>query len=374
MANGTTNYAGNYTTATYEEPYAQAMRQGYLNSMFDFAKQPTPVPVKQIAGLDPMEMQARRMAPGLGGFTPYIQQGSQMMQGGYGAQQQGQNMFNRGADATNLGIGMYGRGANLTDQGAGLYGTAGGYQDQAAGMYAPGAAKQFYDPYEDSVVQQTLADLKEANIGTNIADKAGQIGQGAFGGSRGRLMAGERQRQLGRGAAEAVGKIRSRGFEGARTAAQNAGSGLSQIGSQFGSYGQGLGTLGGQYGNFGQGMGQLGGQFGQFGQGLGGLGGQMGSMGRNFAGLGITGQQGLMNQITGLGNMGQQARGIQDAMYGAQFDAATGLANEPGKRLGQLGGVLSQLLPDTRSRTQYGQTGSNNDFVQQLKDLLGMGT
>ena len=90
MANGTTNYAGNYTTATYEEPYAQAMRQGYLNSMFDFAKQPTPVPVKQIAGLDPYEMRARELSAGLGGFSPYIQQGSQMMQGGYGAQQQGQ--------------------------------------------------------------------------------------------------------------------------------------------------------------------------------------------------------------------------------------------------------------------------------------------
>ena len=61
-------------------------------------------------------------------------------------------------------------------------------------------------------------------------------------------------------------------------------------------------------------------------------------------------------------------------MYGAQFDAANQLAAEPGNRLGQLGGVLSQLLPDTRSRTQYGQTGSDNDLVTQLKDLLGMGT
>jgi hypothetical protein len=337
-------YAGNYTTATYEEPWAQAMRQGYLNSMFNFANQPTPVPVRQVAGLDPMEMRAREMAGGLGGFSPYIQQGSQMMQGGYGTQQQGRGMYGRGADATNLGIGMYGRGANLTDQ--------------AGDMFAPGAAKQFYDPYETGVVQQTLADLKEAGIGQGIEDRAGQVGQGAFGGSRGRIMEGERSRQLGRGAAEAVGAIRSRGFEGARSAAQTAGQGLGQLGSQFGQ--------------FGSGMGQLGGQFGQFGQGLGSLGSQMGQMGSGFGQLGMTGQQGLMTQMGAFNQMGGVGRGIQDQMYGAQFDAATGLANEPGNRLRMYGGALGSLLPDTRSRTQYGQTGSDNDLVQQIKDILGI--
>jgi len=363
-------YANNTTVAKYEEPWAGAMRKGYLDSMFNFANQPTPVPVRQHAGLDPMEMQARRMAPGLGGFTPYIQQGSQMMQGGYGAQQQGQNMFNRGADTTNLGIGMYGRGANLTDQGAGMYGTAGGYQDQAAGMYAPGAAKQFYDPYEDSVVQQTLADLKEAGIGQGIEDRAGQIGQGAFGGSRGRLMEGERSRQLGRGAAEAVGAIRSRGYEGARTAAQNAGRGLSQIGGQFGNYGQGMGTLGGQYGNFGQGLGGLGSQFGQFGQGLGSLGGQMGTMGAGFGKMGMLGQTGLTNQINTLQGLGATGRGIQDDMYGAQFNAATNLAAEPGNRMGMYGKALQGLLPNTGAATTFGNEAGVNPLAGLLQ-LLG---
>ena len=363
-------YANNTTKATYEEPYAAAMRKGYLDSMFNFANQPTPVPVKQVAGLDPYEMRAREMAPGLGGFSPYIQQGSQMMQGGYGAQQEGRGMYGRGADATNLGIGMYGRGANLTDQGAGLYGTAGGYQDAAAGMYAPGAGKQFYDPYEDNVVQQTLADLKEAGIGTGISDRAGQIDQGAFGGSRGRLMEGERSRQLGRGAAEAVGKIRSRGFEGARAAAQNAGSGLSQIGSQFGSYGQGIGQLGGQYGNFGQGMGQLGGQFGQFGQGLGSLGSQMGTMGQGFGKMGMLGQQGLMNQMDTFSQMGKGARGIQDTMYGAQFNAANQLAAEPRNRMSFYGQGLQNLLPSTGAATTFGNEAGVNPLAGLLQ-LLG---
>ena len=336
------SYANPVTTATFEQPWARAMREGYLNSMFDFAKQPTPVPVRQVAGLSPEELKARELSGGLGGFTPYFEQGAQMMQGGYGTQQQGRDMYGRGADATNVGIGMYGRGANLTDQ--------------ASSFYAPGAAAQFYNPYEQDVVQQTLADLKEAGIGQGYADRAGQVGQGAFGGSRGRIMVGERARQLGRGAAEAVGAIRSRGFEGARSAAQTAGQGLGQLGSQFGQ--------------FGQGMGQLGGQFGQFGQGLGSLGTQMGQMGTNFAGLGTTGQSNLLRQIDALNQQGGTSRGIQDKMYGAQFDAATGLAAEPGNRLGILGDVLQRLLPRTGVSTTFGNEAGVNSLAG-LLTLLG---
>jgi hypothetical protein len=335
-------YANNTTQATYEEPWVQAMRQGYLNSMFDFAKQPTPVPVRQIAGLSPEELKARELSGGLGGFTPYFEQGAQMMQGGYGTQQQGRGMYGRGADATNVGIGMYGRGANLTDQ--------------ASSFYAPGAAAQFYNPYETNVVQQTLADLKEAGIGQGYADRAGQVDSGAFGGSRGRIMAGERARQEGRGAMEAVGKIRQTGFQNAQNLAQNAGQGLGQLGSQFG--------------NFGSGMGQLGGQFGQFGQGLGSLGSDMGRMGTNFAGLGTTGQSNLMNQINMLNKQGGTSRDIQDNMYGSQYDAATGLAQEPGNRLGILGDVLQRLLPRTGVSTTFGNEAGVNSLSGLLK-LLG---
>ena len=157
---------------------------------------------------------------------------------------------------------------------------------------------------------------------------------------------------------EAVGKIRQTGFQNAQNLAQNAGQGLGQLGSQFG--------------NFGSGMGQLGGQFGQFGQGLGSLGSDMGRMGTNFAGLGTTGQSNLIRQIDTLNQQGGTSRGIQDQMYGAQFDAATGLAEEPGNRLGILGDVLQRLLPNTRSRTQYGQTENKFDLEDRLRELLGM--
>ena len=335
------SYMDPKTTATYEEPYAAAQRKGFLDSAYALANQPTPIPVKQVAGLDPYEMQARSLTGGLGGFSPYLQQGAQMLQGGYGTQQQGRNMYNMGADTTNIGLGLYGRGANLTDQ--------------ASSFYAPGAAQQFYNPYEEAVVQQTLSDLQEKNIGQGIQDRAGQIGQGAFGGSRGRLMAGERQRQLGRGAAEAVGALRQQGFQNAQTTAQNAGRGLGQLGSQ--------------YGQFGQGLGQLGSQYGQFGQGLGALGGQMGQMGTSFAGLGTTGQRNLLSQIDSLQGLGQGARNIQDNMYGAQFNAARSLATEPMSRMQSYQGMLG-MLPRTTSATTFGNEAGVNPLAGLLQ-LLG---
>ena len=163
LFSGTAVGGGPTTRALYEEPYAQAMRRGFLESAFGLAQTPTPVPVKQVAGLDPYEMQARTLAGGLGGFTPYIQQGGQMMQ-------------------------------------------------QAGGYFTPGGIRQFYNPYEQDVVQQTLSDLQEQSAKQGIADRTQAVSRGAFGGSRGRLMEQERERAFGRGAAEALGKIRSTGF------------------------------------------------------------------------------------------------------------------------------------------------------------------
>jgi len=76
---------------------------------------------------------------------------------------------------------------------------------------------QFYDPFEDMVVQQTIDDvLKQAAIEDNIAraQAIGQAGEGAFG-SRGRLQASERAEAIGRGLGAVLPEIRSRGFSDA---------------------------------------------------------------------------------------------------------------------------------------------------------------
>jgi hypothetical protein len=350
------SYLDPSTTTTYEEPWAGGMRRGFLESAANLAKQPMPVPVQQVAGLDPMEMRARQMAGGLGGFSPYIQQGGQMMQQGYGAMQQGRGALG-GAQ------GMYGQGAGLVGQGTGMYGHGAAMTGRAADMYAPGAAQQFYNPYEQDVVQQTMRDLREANQQQGIADRAGAISQGAFGGSRGRLMEQERERSFGRGMMEGVGGIRQAGYAGAQQAAQRAGQGLGTLGGQLGQFGQGLGALGGQLGQFGQGLTGMAGQYGQLGQGMGQMGGSM-------ANLGMTGQEGLMNQIQAMNQMGQTGRGIQDRMYGAQYGAAQRMADEPWQRMNRWQGMLG-MLPQTGAVSKFGAE-AGVDPMAGILALLGL--
>ena len=270
------SYSDPTTTVNYEQPWAGGMRRGFLESAANLAKQPMPIPVEKVAGLDPYEMRARELAGGLGGFTPYIQQGGQMMQAG-------------------------------------------------AGYYTPGGISQFYNPFEQDVVQQTMQDMQKQNLQQGIADRAGAISQGAFGGSRGRLMEQERERSFGRGMMEGIGGIRSKGFGQAMQGAQTAAQGL-------------------------------------------------GGMGQMFGNLGMTGQRGLMGQMQAMNQMGQTGRGIQDRMYGAQFDAANRMGQEPWQRMGQWGGMMQNMLPHpqfTGARTQFGSQPSNRDAFGILQ-LLGL--
>lgn len=335
------SYADPSTTAYYDEPYGGAMRRGFLESASALAKQPMPIPVRQYAGLDPYEMQARAMAGGLGGFTPYLQQGANMAQQGFGTMQQG-------AGALPMAQQMYG-------QGAGMYGQATGMAGQAANMYAPGAAQQFYNPYENQVVQQTMRDMQDQNAMQGQADRARAVSSGAFGSSRGRLMEQEREKAFGRGMMDAVGGLRQQGFQQAQQMAQGAGQGLGQISGRLGQFGQGLGALG-------QGITSMAGQYGQ-------LGRNMGQMGTGFANLGMTGQTGLMNQINRFDKLGQAGRGIQNQMYGAQYDAANKMAMEPWKRMQAYQGMLEPMLPQGSSTTYGSQAGGG---VADLMRMFGM--
>jgi hypothetical protein len=269
------SYLDPSTVASYEEPWAGGMRRGYLESAANLAGQPRPIPVQQVAGLDPMEMRAREMAGGLGGFSPYIQQGGQMMQ-------------------------------------------------QGANYFTPGGIQQFYNPYEQDVVQQTMRDMGEANQRQGIKDRAGAISQGAFGGSRGRLMEQERERSFGRGMMEGIGGIRSQGFGQAMQGAQAAGQGL-------------------------------------------------GTMGRAFGDLGMTGQRGLMGQMGAFNRMGETGRGIQDRMYGAQYGAANRMAQEPWDRMQAWGSMMQPMMPKTGAATTYKANAGTNPFMGLLSLLMGGG-
>jgi hypothetical protein len=185
-----------------------------------------------------------------------------------------------------------------------MRGTTGGY-DQ-------GLTSQFYNPYEDRVVQQTIDDVLEAGDKQDMAQRARDIqtgGESAFG-SRARLGASERRESLGRGLAEALGGIRSRGFSEAQQ------TGLGEFARQ--RQAERLAS-----------------------SGLAGLSGQR-----------LGAQQALGSQLTGLAG----------AQLGAQQNLGSTLSGLAGTRFGaaQTGaGALSNM---GALETQYGQNLANAQF------------
>jgi hypothetical protein len=104
---------------------------------------------------------------------------------------------------------------------------------------------EYFDPYEDKVVQQSIRDASEGLAKQDMAQYARDIssgGESAFG-SRARLSAEERAEAMGRGLAKEVGGIRSAGFqraqqtaigedERAKQAQRTASSGLASLAGQ----------------------------------------------------------------------------------------------------------------------------------------------
>ena len=158
---------------------------------------------------------------------------------------------------------------------------------------------RFMDPFEDKVVQQTIADLTKAQTQRDIGRRASEISTGAFGGSRSRLSQEESDTATTRGLAEALAGIRSRGFEGARGAAM--GEFGRQRGAEAGAAGS-MAGLGAQKASGATGLASL----------LGGFAGQTGAAQRGTAGaLGQAGQQ-LYGMTTGAGQQLGQT-GVQAA-------------------------------------------------------------
>ena len=311
---------------------------------------------EEIAGLTPDQLRAMEIARQTGVQDPYLQQARQAYERGLGALGQGfgraeaeqrravqdvlggvsqaEALRGRGLAGLTGALGEAGQiargatgifGAGLRDPESLLRGTLGGYD--------PRMTEQFYDPFEERVVQQTIRDVLERGEQADIAARAADIGRGgesAFG-SRARLMAGERERALGRGLGEAISGIRSAGFQRAQQA------GMGEFGRQLEARRQAASGLAGLAGQR--------------------LGAQQ-TLGQTLAGLGSTQQQALSQA-------GQQALGAQQALAGAR----SGLAG------------LQQQMSAQQQAAQFGAgqalagLGTQAQMAQQadISQLLGVG-
>ena len=255
------------------------------------------VPLQQTAGLSPLELLARQQAvAGIGGFEPFLQQ-------------------NR--DLVNQAIEQSRRAEGLQDP---YYTQAEEIYKDTMGAYDPSMTQQFYNPYEDAVVQQTIEDVMKAGDKQDIAARAREISSGAFGGSRARLGAEERRQDLGEGLAKALSGIRQTGF----TQAQS--TGLGEFARQ-----QAAKRTGAQ-GLMGIGVGR--------GSAASALGSQLAGYGSQIGGIGQTQEQMRAGQRGELAGFGGTGRGIAETGLGRIYEQQVGQQLRPLGVIGQIGSML----------------------------------
>ena len=237
-----------------------------------------PAILRETAGLSPLELAAMQGAyGGLGSYQPYLDASTR-------AYQEGMGMSRRAGELAQ----PYFAGEQA------YLGAATDTARRAAGMqFDPNLTRQFFDPFEDRVVQQTIDDVFKRGELQDIDARARDISQGgesAFG-SRARLTADERRAALGRGLGEALAGIRSRGYGQAQQAA------LGEFGRQAGARERLAGTLAG----FGTQLGGIGGRRAglarTIGSDIAGYGAGIGGLGRDVVDLGIRSR----GELAGLG-------------------------------------------------------------------------
>jgi hypothetical protein len=237
---------------------------GIINAAYDAANRVygSPTPVQPTAGISPLEIEAMRGAyGGVGSFQPFL-------------------------DANQRAI----------LEAIGLTRDATGVARQAADMqFDPSTMIQdYFDPYEDRVVQQTIDDVFKAGEIADVGQRARDIrtgGESAYG-SRARLTADERRAALGRGLGEALAGIRSGGFRDAR------GASMGEFGRDRAAKERFASTLAGA------------------GRGIAGLGASLGGLGREAVTLGE-------KQRAEIARLGATARGIKETGLGREFAAKT---------------------------------------------------
>ena len=380
----TTPQTGYQFQSPYMEDYSRRLLGSYFGSPGEYEgliSQARDIPIEQTAGLTPLQIQARQAAGGLGDFSQYTEDAGRLygrqedsldqamdflpqaqagIQEGMGFQREGSDLARGAGRFADSAERMIGTGADTVAGGIGALQRAEQSAMGATQMFDPRSAAAFNNPFEDQVVQQTLQDINRNSAQQDIGLRDSAVSAGAFGGSRGRITQEELGRQTGRGAAEAVGALRSQGFGRAQDAArqsfesqQGRQAGLGQmqaslggqqasIGGQQAALGSQMAGLGQQQVQRGQALGGFGSNIMQGGQQLGGLGQMAGNMGQQYgqigkgiAGLGQQGQGMLGNQVNMLNQLGQQGQATQQAALSRQFTGAQALAGEPMQRLAQ---------------------------------------
>ncbi len=357
-------------------PQVEAYYRQQFKDLGKKDKNPFTYSGERIAEFSPREQYAMQLADqGIGAYAPYLSRAKGLTEealatqaGGVSeakaaalrAQQQGEDYTRTGITATRgaeRGLrddltGAQRAAQRSVDVQQPFINRAGQAIRQSQRDFDPSSISSYTDPYEDAVVQQTIADIQKGQAQGDVARRATEVGQGAFGGSRARLGQEESTDAATRAMMKEVGAIRSAGYGSSREAAMN------EFGRQRAADAQAAGLqagLGAQAGGAQSGLSSL----------LSGLGAQ-----RYGAGMGSAGAlTGAGQQLYGMGSgTAGQLQGLAGQLSGAQTGAAgayQGLAGaEMGFRQGDVGSMMN-IGAMNRARNQAGLDLNYQNFVGQ---------
>jgi hypothetical protein len=336
-------------TVVREDPYTEAYKRGLFESVFGLVNQqmgfeqvptgqydaagnpivetrpimdasgrpvgPAYAPPQQVAGMSPMQQQARAL------LQENLGAGQDYLRGGLGSVMRGGELYEQAAQQA--------AGTSPADP----Y----GFQQRAAtaiegGMEAfdPSGIEAFFNPYEDQVVQQVQQDFDKARRMQEAQSAAQAVGSGAFGGSRAAIAEQEAMRNLDQAELNALGQLRQQGFGAAMTAAQNAQENQQRRALTGGSY---LGNLGSTFGQLGQRDVEL---LGNLGRGIADLGGMQ-------ADLGVTATNLMRGDVSALSSLGGQDQMQQQNVLDAIRQTNVERQQFPFQQFGYLSDVLNRV-------------------------------
>jgi len=249
------------SVATYSAPIETSTFTGGLDAQGNRAAGAGITGVNPfVAGMDPLQSQAIGLATqGVGSYSPFLQSAQGNVAAG------GQNFANQ------------------------------------AGLTGPNAYQNFMSPYQQQVIDSSLAGFDSSRVADRQAIQDQAVASGNFGGGREGAMLGQYDADSNYGRTALQAQLQAQGFNQANTNAQQAFQNQGQMGlNQFGLANQ---------------------QFGL----------------SNFD------RTGMGQDISALGNLGSLSQGINQANLTANQNAAKTAAYEPYGRLQQYGAGLTGL-------------------------------
>ena len=273
--------------------YIERPTEQMANTLDALMQQPLMVPGQQVAGFSPTQMAAMQQAyGGIGAYQPFLD-------------------------------------AAQASQAAALGATGQGIQSLGQMNFDPSRAKDFMDPYQQSVTNEALKEIdRQAAMAQNqLAGKAVQAG--AFGGSRFGLQQSETARNAQDLKSRRIFEDLSRNYQQAQSAAQAANQQRLQQGSAFG----------------------------QLGQMTSGIGGAMAGLGAQTQALG----QQDVSQLMGIGGMQQQ---LAQTGLNTAYQNQLAQQNAPYQQLSSAAGILQQLSPQVMGQQTTAPLPQTNPFAQ----------